>query len=128
MRPSPETQLSQQDEVTVVSFGPAVKSISESVLSSVSDPVLAAADAEPPLVALDLEHVEFFSSSFIELMFRLWKRLKSRGGRLALCNLHPYCREIIEITNLDSLWILAGSRDEAVEALKASESQPSNPA
>jgi anti-anti-sigma factor len=111
--------LTTQDEVTVVNFGQSVKSISESVIPVVTDPMLAAGDAEPPLVVLDLQHVEFFSSSFIELMFRLWKRLKSRDGRLAICNLHPYCREVIEITNLDSLWTICSTRDEAVATLKA---------
>ena len=79
----------------------------------------AGGDAEPPLVVLDLTHVEFFSSSFIELMFRLLKRLKSRGGKLAICNLHPYCREVLEITNLHTLWPLADTREEAITELKS---------
>jgi hypothetical protein len=40
------------------------------------------------------------------------------GGRLSLCGLTSYCREVVEITHLDQLWSIFETRDEAVGALK----------
>ena len=40
------------------------------------------------------------------------------GGRLALCGLSGYCREVVEITHLDQLWSIYETRDEAVQSLK----------
>ena len=66
---------------------------------------------------VDLSSVEFFSSSFIEVLFRLWNRTKANGQQFALCGLHPYCREVLEVTNLTSVWKIYEDRDDALAAL-----------
>jgi len=71
------------------------------------------------LQVVDLSGVDFFGSSFIELLYRVWSRLHNRGGQFALCGLSPYCREVIEVTNLNTLWPLYASVDEAVAGVKA---------
>lgn len=72
---------------------------------------------EPRLV-LDMTHVNFFGSSFIEAMFRVYKRLQSReNAKFALCGVNPYCREVLEVTHLDSLWPLCANRADAVAKL-----------
>ena len=119
MSPHPQPVLTQQEGVTVITLDPPIKAINEDVLGDISPVLLKAAEADPPLVVMDLAGVDFFSSSFIELMFRIWNRLKNRHGRFAICNLHPYCREVIEITNLHTLWTLSDTRPEAIAALKS---------
>lgn len=111
--------LTRVENATFVEFDPSLKAISEPELDGIRVALLEAGEVEPPLVALDLEHVEFFSSSFIELMFRLWNRLKARGGRFAMCNMQPYCKEVIEITNLHKLWPICDSREEALQVLSS---------
>jgi anti-anti-sigma regulatory factor len=64
---------------------------------------------------------EFFGSSFIEVLFRVWKRLNTQPHpKFAISGLQEYCREVLEVTHLDSLWPLYATRDEAVAALSAS--------
>lgn len=110
----------RQDGVTVVAFGAAFDTISEDKIATAGKAMLQAAEADPPLVAIDLSHTKFFSSSFIEVIFRTWNRLKARpGGRLVLCGLTPYCREILEITNLTHLWTVCNDRGEAVRLLNS---------
>jgi anti-sigma B factor antagonist len=112
-------RVHEQDGVAVLDFGPDKHSLDESTLQEVQDRVLEASNVDPPLLVVDLSHVDFFGSSFIELLYRVWSRLNSRGGHFALCGLSPYCREVIEVTRLDQLWPIYPSVDEAVAGVKA---------
>jgi anti-anti-sigma regulatory factor len=52
-----------------------------------------------------MSSTEFFGSSFIEVLFRVWKRLTSNpGAHLGICAMQPYCREVLHVTHLDTLW------------------------
>lgn len=108
------------DGVTVLFFPAEKTSLSEDVLEDVSPKVVEAAETGTPKFLIDFENVTFFSSSFIEVMFRVWRRNKVReGSGFALCCLAPYCKEILEITNLDKIWPMYDSRDEAIAALSS---------
>jgi anti-sigma B factor antagonist len=111
-------RVHEQDGVAVFDFGPGACSLDETTLREVQDVVLEASNVDPPLVVVDMSHVEFFGSSFIEVLYRVWSRLQARGGHLALSGLSPYCREVIEVTNLDQLWMLYDTVDEAVAGVK----------
>ena len=113
----PSPRLVVQDGVTVVTFDAGPHTLDETAVDEVRDAVLAAALAEPPRVVIDLTEVEFFGSSFIELMFRLWKRLQDRSGRFALCGASSYCREVLAVTKLERLWQTFDTRDEAVRGM-----------
>ncbi|MFV0442942.1 MAG: STAS domain-containing protein [Planctomycetaceae bacterium] len=105
--------------MTVVVFGPEFKTINEDLVPSSGEAMMQAAEMDPPLVVVDLDGVEFFSSSFIEMLFRLWSRLNKREGRFALATLSPNCREILEVTNLQRLWKVCPTRMEAIVWLKS---------
>lgn len=112
-------ELVEQDGVTVVVFGAELNSITEDRISLVSEAIMEAAEADPPYVVVDLAGVEFFSSSFIEVVFRLWNRLQRHdGGRMALCGLTQYCHEVISVTNLDDLWEIYPDRQTAIAAMR----------
>lgn len=113
----PTPRLIVQDGVTVVAFDAGPHTLDEVAIEEVRDTMLAACAAEPPRVVIDLSHVEFFGSTFIELLFRIWKRLQDRSGQFALCGLSPYCREVLSVTNLHKLWPTYESREEAVRTL-----------
>jgi anti-anti-sigma factor len=112
--------VTSEEGVTVVTLGPEYESIEETELEMLKGALLEVAErANPPLVVLDLSQLRFFGSALIEALFRAWNHLKARpGGRLALCGLTSYCREVVEITHLDQLWSIFETRDEAVRALK----------
>lgn len=79
-----------------------------------------ATQSESGKLVIDLTHVNFFGSSFIEVMFRAYKRLQSKDrAKFALCGLNPGCREVLEITHLDTLWPIYATRAEAVAQLNS---------
>ncbi len=112
--------ISREDGVTIVTLGTEYQNLDEGDLNDVQEVLLQlASTAEPPLVALNLQHTKFFGSAFIELLFRTWSRLHNRtGGHFAICGLTPYCREVIEVTHLDRLWDVCETSEEAARLLQ----------
>ena len=118
---SPEPEIRVEDGVTVVALGPAFAQIDERIVDQIResldlDPYL----AQQPLLVIDLSYTRFFGSSFIEILFGLWTKLNGiPGGRFALSGVTPYCREVLKVTHLDTLWGMYGTSKEAVEALRS---------
>ena len=106
----------KEGDVTVVVFGPEQRQLDESGLERIGRQLVEVAEAaEPPLLVLDMAVTEFFGSSFIEALFRVWKKLNPRpGAKFAISGLQPYCKEVLEVTHLDRLWPLPDSRAAAV--------------
>ena len=119
MNPSDSLQVSVQSSVTVISTGASYENLDDSILWELKAAILDAVnDAEPPLVVIDLSNTKFFGSAFIEILFRAANRLKSRvGGEFVIAGLTEYCLEVIRLMNLDKIWEIHDSVDEAVSVL-----------
>ena len=113
-------EVSVVSGVTVATFRQSFSQLDEPVIDLVNRKLsdLAAGVPEPRLL-LDMTQVDFFGSSFIESMFRAWKRLQMRpGAKMGLCGLNAHCREVLEITHLDKLWLLSDTAAAAIEQLR----------
>ena len=64
-------------------------------------------------VIVDLGEIPYFGSTVLEWITQLWKRIKVKGGRLALVRPSKMGREVINITRLDKLWGIFDTRDQA---------------
>lgn len=108
----------KEGDVTVVVFGPGQRQLDEVGLEALQSQLVAIArDANPPRLVLDMSVTEFFGSSFIEILFKVWKQLNTQpDARFAIAGLQEYCREVLQITHLDKLWPLFPTRAEAVAA------------
>lgn len=111
-------QILYEHGVTVVTFGPDLTRLTEDCIQETLQVMLAAVPGPHPCLLIDLSHVEFFGSSFIEVLFRVWNRVQQSEGRFALCCLSPNCTEVIQVTNLDRLWPMFPSREAAIQALR----------
>ena len=112
--------VSVQDRVTIIELGPEYDSLDGHGLDDIRDALLnIVGAADPPQIVLDMSHTKFFGSAFIEVLFKAWNRLQSRGGQLVMSGLTPYCKEVIEITNLDKLWKVMPNSTEAVSYLRS---------
>jgi anti-sigma B factor antagonist len=110
--------VTRENAVTIVALGPEYDSLDEATIGDLERTLLAAmAAADPPRMVLDLANTRFLGSRFIEVVVRAWKRLRDRRGELALCNLNPFCYDVLERTQLNRLWRVYPSRGEAVAAL-----------
>lgn len=66
---------------------------------------------------LDLAALDYLSSAGLRAMLVAGKHVHSRGGKVGLCNLSDYVREIIEIAGFDTLFAIHGTREQALTDL-----------
>lgn len=108
----------REHDVTIIEFGEDYDSLDYQTLETIGELLLSeAVHADPPKLILDLSGTQFIGSSFIELLIRTWKRLKERGGTMVFCGVRPFCTEVLQITQLTSLWEMYPSRTEALAAV-----------
>lgn len=88
------------------------------VQADVADLVAMLADAAPRHVVFDFCEVAYFGSAMLETMLALWRHVRSRGGRLAVCNLSEAERELLSTVKFDTLWPIGETREEAITAVR----------
>ena len=65
-------------------------------------------------VIIDLGEIPYFGSTVLEWMAQLWKRVKSKGGRLAIVRPSEIGREVLAAARLERLWGIFETRDQAI--------------
>ncbi len=111
-------KVSRQHNVTVVETEGNYPSLEVAKLEEMGRVLLGeAVCADPPLLVLDLADTGFVGSSFIELMIRAMKRVRERGGAFALCQVQPFCLDILQTARLDQVFPRYSTRDEAIAAV-----------
>jgi anti-anti-sigma factor len=68
-------------------------------------------------VVVDFHQTDYFGSTALGFFVKLWRRVVDRGGRLAFCNVSEPEREMLQLTTLNRLWPVFGSRAEAIRAV-----------
>jgi anti-anti-sigma factor len=118
--PEKAPSVTREQGVTVIALGPEYENLNAAELEDLKGLLLkTAVEAQPPLVLLDLSRLQYFGSSFIEALIRVWNHLNARpGGRMSLCGLTANCREVVGFTHLDRLWSVFETREEAVRSLR----------
>lgn len=113
--------IQRHGDVVVVVPSPEVESMSDVLVEEASQLVLAPLKSKPPLgVIIDLSKVNYFGSMFITFLLRLHVQLKKQGdGEVVLAGVSDRIRELLRMTQLDTLWALYDSRAEALAALGA---------
>jgi anti-sigma B factor antagonist len=73
-------------------------------------------EENPSVIVLDLTGATFLDSTAIAVLLRGMKRLQARGGRLRVVVPRSQIRRIFEMTLLDRVFDLDGSREESLAA------------
>jgi anti-anti-sigma factor len=71
-------------------------------------------------LVMDFHKTDYYGSTALGFFIKLWKRVRSRNGQLAFCNVSAHEMEVLRATSLASLWPICASRQEAIEAVKRS--------
>jgi anti-anti-sigma factor len=70
-------------------------------------------------VIIDFHKTDYYGSTALAFFVKFWKRIKSRGGTMVFCKVSPHEQEILELTNLISLWSVCKTRQEALDMIQA---------
>lgn len=68
-------------------------------------------------VVLDFANSQYFGTAMLGAMVKLWKRVCTHQGRMALCNVSDKILEILHVTKLHAMWPIYASREDALRAI-----------
>lgn len=115
-----DLEVLKQGDVTVIVLDEQYDNLDEPALETAAVELLEVAKtADPALIVVDMGRTKFFGSAFLGTLFRVWRRLTARGGKLSVCSATGPCAEVLEVTQVDRLWSLFDTREEAVESMKS---------
>ena len=66
---------------------------------------------------IDFANTGYIDSSGLGVLVSLSKKIREQGGELRLAGLNEDLRTLFELTKLDTLFMIADSRDQAFEGL-----------
>jgi anti-anti-sigma factor len=70
------------------------------------------------IIVVDMSRADFISSVVIASLIYVLKRIRQKGGRLALCGLKGNVKEVFDITNLEKIFEIYDSKQEAIESVR----------
>ena len=103
------TPLRDPDELT---FDEHVESETERVLNRLGN-------GKAKNVVVDCHRIDRCCSSAVSFFIRLSKSVRGMDGRMAFCNVSAHLLEVFKMLNLDTLWLICGSRDEAIAKVES---------
>jgi stage II sporulation protein AA (anti-sigma F factor antagonist) len=68
-------------------------------------------------LVLNMENVEYMSSSGFRVAIALLRKLSDKGGSLRICSLKPAVKRIFDVIELTSLFEIFETEDEAITSL-----------
>ncbi len=68
-------------------------------------------------VIIDCQKRDQCGATVMGFFIEVWKKARRRGGKLAVCHLTDHDQDILRTMNLDQLWLIAQSREEAIRLL-----------
>jgi anti-sigma B factor antagonist len=69
-------------------------------------------------LVVDLAGLDYISSAGLRVLLSTAKKLKASGGRIVLCAVKQYVKEILDVSGFSSIFPTYASRAEAVEAVQ----------
>jgi anti-sigma B factor antagonist len=68
-------------------------------------------------IILNFENLEYISSAGLRVILKTTKDLKAKKGKLLLCSMQDYVREVFEIAGFDTFLPIAASLDDALKQI-----------
>ena len=66
-------------------------------------------------VIVDFENIEFLSSAGLRALLNITKDLNRRAGKIVLCSMAEYVREVFAISGFDTIMTIVSSLDGAIK-------------
>jgi anti-anti-sigma factor len=109
-------------DIAVIIPSSEVESMQESLITQAAQLVLAPLKENPPAgLVIDLTQVSYFGSVFLSFLLRCHMLAKRAGTEIVLAGPSERTRELLHLTNLDTLWAIYDTPAEALGALRGSD-------
>lgn len=112
MAMSVQIHTSKEGKATVVQLQGKVDATSA---PSVEQALVGAIDQGEKKLVIDCASLDFISSAGLRSLLLAVKKMKSAGGTIALAALQPHVKEVFDISGFSSLFVIHGSKADAVK-------------
>jgi anti-sigma B factor antagonist len=115
-------QIERHGEIALVIPSPKVEEMHETMISQAATLVVNSLKEDPPAgIVIDLSRVHYFGSVFVSFLLRCHMLAKKQGSELVLAGATEPALELLKLLDLQTLWAIYDSRQEALEALGGSD-------
>lgn len=83
--------------------------------TSVEQALVGAIDQGEKKLVIDCAGLDFISSAGLRSLLLAVKKMKAEGGSIALAALQPHVKEVFDISGFSSLFVIHGSKADAVK-------------
>ena len=66
-------------------------------------------------IIVDFEYLNYISSAGLRVIYKAHKAITSAGGRIIICSMQQFAREIFEMTGIDFFLPILDTMDEALK-------------
>jgi anti-sigma B factor antagonist len=78
--------------------------------------LIQAIDGGSKSMIIDFKNLDYISSAGLRVIIKATKALKRENGKIMLCDMQDYVREVFEISGFDSLMPIVGNMGDALDA------------
>ncbi len=105
-------EVTQQGDITIVEV---TGQLIVGNRQELKDDVLKLLDGGARKFLIDFRDTAYIDSSGLGVLVSLSKKIREKGGEMRLSNLNEDLRTLFELTKLDTLFVIADSRDRALQ-------------
>ena len=74
---------------------------------------------EEPRVAIDMNKIDYLSSSGVAILVGLKRRIETHNGKIVLYRLQTIVRDLLHVMKLDRYFVIVDDEEEAVASLRS---------
>jgi anti-sigma B factor antagonist len=115
-------RIERHGEVAVLIPSPKVEEMHEALIQQAAKLVISSLKEDPPTgIIIDLSGVNYFGSVFVSFLLRCHMFARKQGTEIVLAGASEPARELLHLLDLETVWAMYSSRQEAIEAIGASD-------
>jgi anti-sigma B factor antagonist len=113
-------RIERHGEIAVVIPSARVEEMHETLIEQAARLVVQSLREDPPAgIVVDLSQVNYFGSVFVSFLLRCHALAKKSGSEIVLSGPSEPARELLHLLDLETLWAMYDTRNEAIAALSA---------
>ena len=114
--------IERHGEIAVVTPSAKVEEMHETMIEQAARMVIQSLKADPPAgIVVDLSQVTYFGSVFVSFLLRCHSQARKHGSEIVLAGASEPARELLKLLDLETLWALYDTRQQAIDALGGSD-------
>jgi anti-anti-sigma factor len=114
--------IERHGEIAVVTPSAKVEEMHETMIEQAARMVVQSLKADPPAgIVVDLSKVTYFGSVFVSFLLRCHSQARKHGSEIVLAGASEPARELLKLLDLETLWAIYDTRQQAIDALGSSD-------